>query len=342
MSGNITKATANIQNLKTIIYEGKWRNASRFKKKSDLLKKTCLIINPDLLSKELIKKKTFNRKFSYNFWSGLIDAKLIKYLQKNKYDYIAIDKWVSNKDLNIFLNLVSFHGINSKVLNIIQFYEQAIGATPVIYNTELEESDIFSFIEKPSSFILFAKRIIDVSSVIISLPVVIPVVIFASLFTKLTSKGPAIFKQTRVGVNGEIFTLYKIRTMIHSDSNNQSHTVKDDVRITKLGKFFRKTKIDELPQLWNVLKGDMSLIGPRPERDEIVEKCCTENQFYKLRHIVKPGITGWAQVNNPTATPNENLEKLEYDLYYINNLSWKLELKIMLQTVGVVSTMDSL
>ncbi|MFY8004701.1 MAG: sugar transferase, partial [Chitinophagaceae bacterium] len=108
------------------------------------------------------------------------------------------------------------------------------------------------------------------------------------------------------------------------------------------GKLLRKTKIDELPQLLNVLLGDMSLIGPRPEKKDIVDRFAKENHFYNYRHIVKPGITGWAQVNNPKATPEQNLEKLEYDLYYINNLSVRLELAILLKTVGVVSSLDSL
>ncbi|MFY7900325.1 MAG: sugar transferase [Chitinophagaceae bacterium] len=341
MSQNIPKFNTNLKPLRTIFYDGNWKYHHKFKKKKEIVKKTTLIVNPDFLSKELIKKKSFNRKYSYNFWSGKIDDKLIAYLKNNPYDYILIDKWVSPKDLKNFLNLVDFHGIGGKVINIVHFYEQSIGATPVIYSTEIEEKDITSFLEKPKYSTIFLKRVLDVFVTLFSIPFVIPIVILAVIATKLSSKGPAIFKQTRVGLNGKLFTLYKIRTM-HSINNNQSYTVKDDKRITKLGKFFRKTKIDELPQLWNVLKGDMSLIGPRPERDEIVEKCCKENQFYAFRHIVKPGITGWAQVNNPTATPNENLEKLEYDLYYINNLSWKLELKIVLQTVGVVSTMDSL
>ena len=118
--------------------------------------------------------------------------------------------------------------------------------------------------------------------------------------------------------------------------------LKDDPRITRIGKFIRNTSIDELPQLWNVLKGEMSLIGPRPEREDIVEQYAIQNNFYRMRHIIKPGITGWAQVNNPTATPEETIEKLEYDLFYINNLSIRLELQILLRTIGVVSSLESL
>jgi len=174
------------------------------------------------------------------------------------------------------------------------------------------------------------------------LPIVLPIIFISSLITRLTSRGPAIFTQQRIGLNGKIFTIYKLRTMIYNPEGHQEHTVRGDKRITKLGKFFRKTKIDELPQLWNVLKGEMSLIGPRPEREDIVEQYTAKNNFYRIRHIIKPGITGWAQVNNPTATPEETIEKLEYDLFYINHLSIRLEFQILLRTIGVVSSLESL
>ena len=130
--------------------------------------------------------------------------------------------------------------------------------------------------------------------------------------------------------------------MTHCSSGYIDHTVANDCRITKIGSILRKTKIDELPQLFNVLIGDMSIIGPRPERAEIVEKFSKQSDYYTLRHNIRPGITGWAQVNNPVATPEENLEKLEYDLYYINNYSFKLEVQILMKTVGVVSSLQSL
>ena len=189
---------------------------------------------------------------------------------------------------------------------------------------------------------LLVKRIMDIGICIVLLPFAIPLMLFAILATYLSSKGPAIFTQKRVGLDGRIFTIFKIRTMTHCSTGYIDHTVVNDCRITKTGSILRKTKIDELPQLFNVLKGDMSIIGPRPERAEIVEKFTKESNHYQYRHIIRPGITGWAQVNNPVATPEENLEKLEYDLYYINNYSLKLEVQILLRTVGVVSSLQSL
>lgn len=119
------------------------------------------------------------------------------------------------------------------------------------------------------------------------------------------------------------------------------YTTSNDDRITGIGKFLRLSKIDELPQLYNILKGDMSLIGPRPERPEFVDMYNEENAYFDLRHVIKPGVTGWAQVNLPKATPDDNLKKLEYDLYYIKNYSPKLDIEIIIRTVRVVLTMNS-
>ncbi|MFP5042688.1 sugar transferase [Parasediminibacterium sp. JCM 36343] len=294
------------------------------------------------MSKQLIRKPMFSKSYTYNFWSGPVDIKLIKYLKKNHYDFVVIDKWVGEKILNQFLSLAQFYDIPAtRIINIVEFYEKTTFCCPMVH-AEISDEEIISMVEKPSNKLLSIKRFMDLLIATLTLPIVLPIIFIAAVLTKLTSKGPSIFSQQRVGKNGKLFTLYKIRTMIYSPEGYQVHTVRGDKRITKLGKLFRKTKIDELPQLWNVLKGDMSLIGPRPERVDIVDKFAIENNFYPLRHIIKPGITGWAQVNNPTATPEENLEKLEYDLYYINHLSVKLELQILLRTVGVVSSMESL
>ncbi len=195
--------------------------------------------------------------------------------------------------------------------------------------------------EIPTSH-LVAKRLMDVVISIVALPVAIPLIILGCIAMAFNSKGPVLFRQKRVGLLGRPFTIFKIRTMVHSKNGYLDHTVKGDARITKVGQVLRKTKIDELPQLLNVLRGDMSIIGPRPERLDIVEQFSKQNDSYQYRHSIKPGITGWAQVNKPMATPEENLEKLEYDLYYINNHSLKLDVQILAKTVGVVKKMESL
>ena len=121
-----------------------------------------------------------------------------------------------------------------------------------------------------------------------------------------------------------------------------NHTQKNDQRIFKTGKLLRISKIDEIPQFFNILIGDMSLIGPRPERFEIVEILSNEIPSYKLRHLIKPGLSGLAQINNPTATPNDSVEKLAYDLYYINNMNLKLDLRIFWKTIFIILRLDSL
>ncbi len=189
------------------------------------------------------------------------------------------------------------------------------------------------------------KRIMDISITILVLPIAALLVAIACLLIKLSSKGEVFFIQKRVGLNGKIFTLYKIRTMQQKmvvQFTSEDYTVVNDQRITVFGRFLRKTKLDELPQLWNVMKGDMSLIGPRPERVEIVKRFEQLHPFYKSRHSIKPGLTGLAQVNMPTATPEENLLKLKYDLYYINHASIPLDILILLKTIGIIATMKSL
>jgi lipopolysaccharide/colanic/teichoic acid biosynthesis glycosyltransferase len=209
-----------------------------------------------------------------------------------------------------------------------------------INNTEIEK-EIQSSLKLNKYLIL--KRVTDIVFVVLLLPIAIPLLIIGMLSVKLFSKGPVFFIQERVGFNNKSFSIYKLRTMIHRpDYVDLNHTVKNDERIFKTGKILRVTKIDEIPQFLNIIKGEMSLIGPRPERLELVQKLSIEIPSYKLRHLIKPGLSGLAQINNPKATPNESLEKLEYDLYYINNLNLVLDLKILWKTFFIVFKLDSL
>ncbi|MDX5493955.1 MAG: sugar transferase, partial [Alphaproteobacteria bacterium] len=158
------------------------------------------------------------------------------------------------------------------------------------------------------------------------------------------SRGPAIFRQQRMGYRGQPFTLYKFRTMhsednVSSDERDRAITKTGDSRVTRLGRFLRKTRIDELPQLINILRGEMSWIGPRPEAVPLSEWYEKELPFYRYRHIVRPGISGWAQVmQGHVAAPDEVLEKLHYDFYYIKNFSPWLDILIVLKTIRTVLT----
>jgi exopolysaccharide biosynthesis polyprenyl glycosylphosphotransferase len=164
----------------------------------------------------------------------------------------------------------------------------------------------------------------------------LPVMALTALAVKLSSRGPVLFRQARVGRNGKAFTLYKFRSM-WVDAEARTGAVwasKDDPRVTPLGRWLRRLRIDELPQLWNVLRGEMSIVGPRPERPEFVRVLAEKIPYYRQRHCVKPGITGWAQINHKYGDSIEDtITKLEYDLYYIKNMSLSLDTYILFQTV---------
>lgn len=183
------------------------------------------------------------------------------------------------------------------------------------------------------------KRALDIIFASIGLVLVLPALPIIALLVKLTSPGPVFFKQKRVGEKGREFTLFKFRTMCDNAEKDTGPvwSSENDPRITRLGCWLRKTRIDEIPQLFNVLKGEMSFIGPRPERKEFVERLSEKIPYYGKRHFVKPGVTGWAQVRYPYGASDEDaLEKLRYDLYYIKNYSITLDLIIILETVKVV------
>lgn len=183
------------------------------------------------------------------------------------------------------------------------------------------------------------KRVFDIAASLLLLTLMLPVITLAAIAVKLESKGPAFYRQRRVGLFGQGFDVIKIRSM-RQDAEVGGKAVwaeKDDPRITRVGKFLRKSRIDELPQCWSVLKGEMSFVGPRPERPQFVEDLETKLNYYAERHMVKPGITGWAQINYPYgASIEDSRQKLEYDLYYAKNYSPFLDLLIILQTIRVV------
>ena len=182
------------------------------------------------------------------------------------------------------------------------------------------------------------KRLFDIVASLTLLVLSAPVIALFALLVKLDSKGPAFFRQTRVGLYGETFSLIKLRSMrLDAEAGGAQWAAKADPRVTRIGRFIRKVRIDELPQAWTVLKGEMSFVGPRPERPEFVEDLEEKLPFYAERHMVKPGITGWAQINYPYgASIEDSRHKLEYDLYYAKNYSPFLDLLILLQTLRVV------
>jgi sugar transferase (PEP-CTERM system associated) len=184
-----------------------------------------------------------------------------------------------------------------------------------------------------------AKRALDVFAAAAGLIVAAPVMLIVALLVKLTSRGPALYHQVRVGQHGRTFTVHKFRSM-RVDAEAQTGAVwaaSNDSRVTPIGRLLRKSRLDELPQLWNVLRGEMSLVGPRPERPEFVRQLTEQIPYYGQRHVVRPGLTGWAQVcYSYGASTEDALQKLQYDLYYIKNLSISLDLFIILSTIKTV------
>ncbi len=179
----------------------------------------------------------------------------------------------------------------------------------------------------------FVKRSVDVFGALVAIILFSPTMLVVSIIIKMTDSGPLIYKQERVGLKNEPFYMYKFRSMVVQKESDEKTkwTVKDDPRVTPIGRFMRKTSIDELPQLFNILKGDMSLVGPRPERPQFVEKFKEEIPRYMIKHQVRPGLTGWAQVNGYRGDTSIR-KRIEFDLYYIENWTLGFDFKIILLT----------
>jgi len=218
----------------------------------------------------------------------------------------------------------------------IEFYEHLTGRLQV---ESLRPSFlIFSGGFKKSKWMMWAKRVIEFVLSLIGLILLSPFILVISILIKIDSRGPVFYKQERVGERGKIFKLLKFRSMVeNAEAKGPVWAQQDDKRVTRVGRWIRKLRLDEVPQMFNVLKGDVSFVGPRPERPCFVEQLRKEIPFYDHRHSVKPGVTGWAQVKYRYGASKEDaLEKLKYDLYYIKNLSPLFDLLIIFETIKVV------
>ncbi len=225
-----------------------------------------------------------------------------------------------------------------EIYNMAALHEELTGKLPVLHLSDGWMAYTPFHGTMRGLYTMHVKRLLDIclsaAGLLLSLPLSLP----AAAAIKLDSKGPVLFRQKRVGYDGQVFELLKFRSMTaDAETAGPVWATANDSRVTRVGRIMRKTRIDEIPQMWNVLKGDMSFIGPRPERPEFVEKLKEEIPFYFFRHAVKPGITGWAQVNfRYGASKEDAIEKLQYDLYYIKNLSAYLDVLILLKTIKVV------
>ena len=224
------------------------------------------------------------------------------------------------------------------VVDIRSFYEHVVQRLPLSQLTDewLLQTEGFSLNTRGSLRRL--KRALDMLISLLLLIPATPIMLLTALIVRLESPGPVIYKQDRVGLFEKEFTVYKFRSMrADAEKDGAVWASAGDARVTRFGRFIRKVRIDELPQIWNILKGDMSFIGPRPERMAFVQKLKETIPYYSLRHTIKPGLTGWAQVCYPYGASEEDARrKLEYDLYYIKNMSLLLDINIVFKTIGVV------
>jgi sugar transferase (PEP-CTERM system associated) len=217
------------------------------------------------------------------------------------------------------------------------FFEKLSGRIPI--DSLAPSFFIFNEGFRKSRIILSIRRVVGVIVAAVFLVLLLPVFLVVAVFIKLNSSGPVLYSQVRVGQDNKLIRIYKFRSMRNDAEKNGDAVwaVENDPRITRIGQFLRRTRIDELPQLFNVLIGELEFVGPRPERPEFVEKLQAIIPYYALRHTVKPGITGWAQVMfHYGSTIDESKEKLQYDLFYIKNMSLKLDLLILFHTFKIV------
>ncbi len=268
----------------------------------------------------------------------VLDKPLIKYVEEARIDEVllAVDDRRAGLPVKDLLDC-KMSGI--EVEDLLTFFERETGKVrlDILQPSWLYLSDGF----RESTFRRLGKRLFDITIVLLLLPLVLPLALLSTVAILVESRGrgPILYRQTRVKENGELFQIYKFRSMVPDAEQDgvARWASKNDSRVTCVGSVLRKCRCDEIPQLLNVLKGDMSFVGPRPERPEFVKQLSSKIPYYDERHRVKPGLTGWAQIRYPYgASEEDGREKLQYDLYYVKNYSMFLDILILLQTAEVV------
>ncbi|ODS09956.1 exopolysaccharide biosynthesis polyprenyl glycosylphosphotransferase [Vibrio scophthalmi] len=284
----------------------------------------------------------------------------IKLSAINNFDYSSFHKHHSRLEIRNLTNLniqnvnsalvVDLHGpltaeqekfiADCSINNISVFHSESIRemVEGKVQTLHLSENAIGTL--NPNPIYLVLKRAWESTLIAITLPITLPIMFFTAVVIKLESRGPILFIQERIGQGGKAFEIYKFRSMTKKeDGSSDKFATEEQARVTRVGRFIRKVRIDELPQFFNVLKGDMSLIGPRPEQGSFVKQFEQEIPFYGYRHMVKPGITGWAQtVQGYADCTDSTREKLAHDLYYIKHISFWLDMNIVLKTIKTMLT----
>lgn len=320
-----------------------WRHIFNYFIKTSALANNVLIIGKTKETEELVKYLKGNPQLGYSPKKNLdyheiqLIFDLIEIIVKDNIQIIvtAVDP---HKDNKLVRNLYQCLPLKISLNDLPTFYEKITGKIPISAIEEIWFLE--NLMNNNKNLYESLKRILDILGALVLGVLGLPFYPFIALSIKISDNGPVFYRQTRVGQNGKIFTLIKFRTMVpEAEKNGAQWTLENDSRITNIGNFLRKTRIDELPQLWNVLKGDMSFIGPRPERPEIAfgKNLPDHIPFYQIRHLIKPGLSGWAQINYHYGSSIEDaFEKLQYDLYYLKNFSFSLDLAIFLKTIKIV------
>ena len=279
-----------------------------------------------------------NRSRATKYLLGRYDE-MERIIEEKKVNMLVIVKDIKDPSFKIYLKRLFDLKINGlKVLSYKEFNESIQKKIDINQINEewLLESNGFDILNNESQRNI--KRGLDLIIAVILMVIASPIALIAAIIIKIESKGPIIFKQVRIGENGKKFKIYKFRSMkIHDEKKYPKYTLDNDDRITRFGKFMRKTRIDELPQLFCIMKGTMSFVGPRPEWDLLVEEYKEKIPYYNLRHMIKPGITGWAQVMYPYGECVEDAKrKLEYDLYYLKHQDLILDVLTIMKTAKTV------
>jgi len=246
---------------------------------------------------------------------------------------IAVDlRSVLSDEMARFVSSCNLAGY--EIRSLVAAYEEHTGRLPIVHLMEGWELTVPLSGRGPY---VKTKRIVDTALVLLTAPLSIVLGLLITIAIKIDSRGPVIFSQRRIGRDSKPFTLYKFRTMRHEPEGTARFAAREDDRLTRVGRVLRLMRIDELPQLWNVLRGDLSLVGPRPEQGPFVERFSETIPFYTHRHLVRPGITGWAQVNFGYADNEaDTVEKLSYDLYYIKHVSPWFDMEVLGRSVWTV------
>ncbi len=298
-----------------------------------------LILGDALLLKEIESYLLNNPHAGYQIAEkiGSMDDKnaaaLARIIRERKINTVIIQPALTQNFSNL-KTVFQLIPLEVNLMNAGDCYEMLFEKVPL---KDLDENWFIEKIPTRRPFYDALKRLTDLMLSIILGIIFLPFGIIFALGVKMSSAGPVIFKQKRIGKNGKVFTLYKFRTM-YRDNSGPLWTEADDKRITPFGKALRFSHLDELPQLWNIIKSDISFTGPRPERVELAEMF-KKFSYYEVRHIIKPGLSGWAQINyKPSASLEEAYEKLCYDIYYVKNRSFFLDFVIIIRTIKYLFT----